>query len=109
MLSLEFPTGMLFDALMRGGPLPDRYQHLGSALINPGRLDFEPEEAVLIREWLSLQPDDIVDVAARDGAIEMVNRALQLAGACSDCGGAFIAENQEGQPCCGRCGTPWEA
>ena len=107
MLSLGFPTGLLFDLFMRGGPLPDRHQRLGAALVDPGQLDFEPEEAVLIRAWLSLQPDDVIDVGARDGAIELVERALHLAGACADCGCGFIVDNQEGQPCCGRCGAPW--
>jgi ribosomal protein S27AE len=105
MLSLGFPTGVLFDLMMRGGPLPDRYQHLGGGLVNPGQLDFDPEEAVLIREWLSMQPDDVVDVEARDSAIELVNTALRLAGACGDCGGAFVADDQQGEPRCGRCGA----
>jgi len=108
MLSLGFPNGMLFDLMMRGGPLPDRYQHLRGALLHSGQLDFEPEEAVVMREWLSQQPDDVIDVHARDAAVEMVNKALQLASLCSTCGGAFIVEDQHGQARCGRCGEPPE-
>jgi ribosomal protein S27AE len=104
MLSLGFPNGMLFDLMMRGGPLPDRYQHLRGALVKSGRLDFEPEEAVVIREWFSQQPDDVIDVQAREVSVELVNKALRLAGLCAVCGGAFIVEDQEGQPRCGRCG-----
>ena len=108
MLTLGFPRGMLFDLMMRGGPLPDRYQHLGGALVDSGRLDFEPEEAVVMREWFSQQPDDIVDVHDRDTAVELVNKALRVAGLCSMCGGAFIVEDQYGQARCGRCGEPPE-
>jgi ribosomal protein S27AE len=104
MLSLEFPTGLLFDMMMRGGPLPERYEPLRKALVNPGPLDFDPEEAVVMREWLSEQPDELIDVEARDEAIEMVNRALQLAETCSVCGGAVIVDDQHGEPRCGRCG-----
>lgn len=104
MLSLGFPSGMLFDLMMRGGPLPDRYHHLGGVLVNPGRLDFEPEEAVVMREWFSQQPDDVIDVQARDDSVDLVNKALRLAGLCSTCGGAFIVEDQHGQARCGRCG-----
>jgi ribosomal protein S27AE len=108
MLSLAFPPGLLFDLMMRGGPLPDRYEHLGGGLVNPGQLDFEPEEAVVMREWFSQQPDEIIDVEGRDTAIEMVNNALRVAELCSACGGAFIVEDQQGQPRCGRCGSPPE-
>jgi ribosomal protein S27AE len=104
MLSLGFPNGMLFDLMMRGGPLPDRYQHLRAALVNAGHLDFEPEEAVVMREWFSQQPDDVIDVPARDASVELVNKALRRAGLCSVCGGAFIVEDQHGEPRCGRCG-----
>jgi ribosomal protein S27AE len=107
MLSLGFPNGLLFDLMMRGGPLPDRYQHLRAALVNAGRLDFEPEEAVVMREWFSQQPDDVIDVPAREASVELVNKALRRAGLCSTCGGAFIVEDQHGQARCGRCGeTP---
>jgi ribosomal protein S27AE len=49
-----------------------------------------------------------MDVQARDDTIDALNRALRLAGACGECGGAFIADNQQGQACCGRCGALWE-
>jgi ribosomal protein S27AE len=38
----------------------------------------------------------------------MVNTALRQAELCSACGGAFIVEDQQGQPRCGRCGSPPE-
>ena len=72
--------------------------------MNSGHLDFEPEEAVVMREWLSQQPDDVIDVPARDASVELVNKALRRAGLCSVCGGAFIVEDQLGEPRCGRCG-----
>jgi ribosomal protein S27AE len=108
MLSLGFPPGLLFDLMMRGGPLPDRYQHLGGALVDSGQLDFEPEEAVVLREWFAQQPDEVIDLEDRDKAIELVNRALRLAELCPVCGGPFIVEDQHGQARCGRCGSPPE-
>ena len=59
MLSLGFPAGLLYDMMMRGGPLPERYESLGRALVNPGQLEFEPEEAVVMREWLQQEPDGL--------------------------------------------------
>lgn len=108
MLTLGFPSGMLFDMMMRGGPLPERYEHLGKALVNPGQLEFEPEEAVVIREWLQAEPDDVIDVDARDAAVDLVNEALRQAELCPTCGGAFIVDDQQGRPRCGRCGEPPE-
>ena len=104
MLTLGFPAGVLFDMMMRGGPLPERFEGLGKALVNPGHLEFEPEEVVVIREWLEQEPDDVVDVDARDAAVEMVNDALRIAELCPTCGGAFIVGDQQGEPRCGRCG-----
>ena len=104
MMQLGFPTGVLFDMLMRGGPLPDRHEHLRGALVNAGPLDFSAEEAVVIREWLKIQSDDVLDAEARDTAIETVDRALRADGACLVCGGPFIVDDREGQPRCGRCG-----
>jgi hypothetical protein len=104
MLTLGFPPGVLFDLMMRGGPIPERYEHLGDALVRPGELEFSPEEAVVIREWLQTQSDDIVDVDARDTSIELVNRALRDASVCSVCGGLFIVDDREGQARCARCG-----
>ena len=103
-MNLGFPTGVLFDMMMRGGPLPDRHGHLGGALVNPGPLDFSMEEAVVIREWLKIQSDEVIDVELRDTAVELVDRALRAAGACLVCGGPFIVDDREGQPRCGRCG-----
>jgi ribosomal protein S27AE len=104
MLSLGFPTGVLFDMMMRGGPLPERYEGLGRALVEPGQLEFEPEEAVVIREWLQREPDDVIDADTRDAAVDLVNEALRLAELCPTCGGAFIVGDQQGLPRCGRCG-----
>jgi hypothetical protein len=95
---------VLFDLMMRGGPLPERHHHLGRALVDPPQLEFTPEEAVVMREWLADQPDDLVDVEARDTAIELVNRALRLAGVCEECGGPFVVEDEDGDTCCARCG-----
>ena len=108
MLTLGFPTGLLFDMLMRGGPLPERYERLGKALVEPGELDFEPEEAVVMREWLEQESEDVIDVEARDTAVDLVNEALRLAELCPTCGGAFIVGDQQGHPRCGRCGEPPE-
>jgi ribosomal protein S27AE len=104
MLTLGFPTGVLFDMMMRGGPLPERYEGLGQGLVEPGQLEFEPEEAVVIREWLQQEPEDVIDVDARDAAVELVNDALREAELCPTCGGVFIVGDQQGQPRCGRCG-----
>lgn len=104
MLSLGFPRGVLFDLMMRGGPIPERYEHMGISLMAPGDLDFSPEEAVVIREWLQVQSDELVDAEMRDAAIELVNQALREASICSVCGGLFIVDDREGQPRCARCG-----
>lgn len=108
MLSLRFPTGMLFDLKMRGGPLPDRYDGLGTALVNPGPLSFEPEEALDIRDWLEDQPEELLDDAALDAAVEAINTALQVAGLCGECGGVFRVDDGHGQSLCARCGEPAE-
>jgi len=55
-VTIGFPTGVLFDVTMRGGPLPHRYEPLGGQLMHPGPLDFTPEEAIAIRNWLAQQP-----------------------------------------------------
>ena len=107
MLFLGFPPVVLFDLKMRGGPLPDRHQGLGRDLVYPGQLDFTPEEAVIMREWLEEQPDELVDTDDRDAAVELINQALQLAGVCNTCGGAFMAGDQQDAPRCGRCGELW--
>src|SRR5262249_18993742 len=52
-VTVAFPTGVLFDVMMRGGPLPARYASLGGQLVRPGPLDFTPDEAIAIRDWLS--------------------------------------------------------
>jgi ribosomal protein S27AE len=108
MISLGFPTGVLFDMMMRGGPLPERYEHLGKDLVDPGRLDFAPEEVVVMREWLQQESEDVIDVDARDTAVDLVNEALRLAELCPTCGGAFIVGDQQGRARCGRCGEPPE-
>ena len=104
MLSLGFPAGLLYDMMMRGGPLPERFEGLGRALMDPGQLEFEPEEVVVMREWLEQEPDDVIDVEARDAAVDLVNEALRVAELCPTCGGAFIVGDQQGEPRCGRCG-----
>ena len=109
MVTLAFRGGLLYDLKMRGGPLPKRYAGLGRKLISPIKLEFEPEEIVLIRDWLAAQPDDIIDVEARDHAVGIVNTALRLAGACQACGGEFVAGDRRGQSRCGRCGARWRS
>lgn len=109
MLSLHFPVGVLYDLSMRGGPLPERYENLGCDLLNSGPLEFEPEEALEIVEWLEEQPDDLVDDATLDAAVELVDRALRLAQLCSECGGAFTVKDDDGDSFCARCGEPSES
>ncbi|MGH7340739.1 MAG: hypothetical protein ACREKH_09635 [Candidatus Rokuibacteriota bacterium] len=109
MLSLHFPTGVLFDLLRRGGPLPARYAHLGAALVRHGPLDFEPEEAIEIRDWLEDEPEDLVDDAVLDAAAEVVNEALQRADLCLECGGVVRVTDQRGELRCAQCGESAEA
>ena len=33
-VTVAFPTGVLFDVMMRGGPLPARYEPLGEAMVD---------------------------------------------------------------------------
>jgi hypothetical protein len=85
-LVIRFPTGVLFDVMMRGGPLPARYEPLRGQLMNPGPLDFTPLEAIAIRDWLAQQPEGFIDLRDRHGAIGAVERALRIAKLCTGCG-----------------------
>jgi hypothetical protein len=101
-ITITFPTGVLFDVLMRGGPLPARYEPLRGQLMTPGPLPFTPDEAVAIRGWLARQPEGFIDLRDRYGAIAGIERALRIAGLCSMCGepldrGELLAG------CCQRC------
>ena len=85
-LTITFPTGVLFDVMMRGGPLPARYEPLRGQLMNPGPLAFTPEEAVAIRDWLAQQPEGFIDLRDRHGAIGVIERALRIQKLCTGCG-----------------------
>jgi hypothetical protein len=85
-VTVAFPTGVLFDVMMRGGPLPARYEPLRGQLMNPGPLAFTPEEAVAIRNWLCQQPEGFIDLRDRHGAIGAIDRALRILGLCPMCG-----------------------
>ena len=85
-VTITFPTGVLFDVMMRGGPLPARYEPLRGQLMSPGPLDFTPEEAVAIRNWLCQQPEGFIDLRDRHGAIGGLDRALRILGLCPMCG-----------------------
>jgi hypothetical protein len=91
-LSLRFPTGVLFDVMMRGGPLPGRYEPLGGQLMKPGPLDFTPEEAIAIRNWLAQQPEGFIDLRDRYGAIGDIERALRIQQLCTVCGEALTRD-----------------
>jgi hypothetical protein len=101
-VTIGFPTGVLFDVMMRGGPLPPRYEPLGGQLMRPGPLDFTPEEAIAIRNWLALQPEGFIDLRDRQGAIGLIERALRILRLCPLCGaGMEIDEALQGA--CRRC------
>ena len=85
-VTIAFPTGVLFDVMMRGGPLPSRYRGLGGGLMRPGPLEFSPDEAVAIRDWLALQPEGFIDLRDRHGAVGEIERALRIRGLCPRCG-----------------------
>ena len=103
-LSLRFPTGVLFDVMMRGGPLPGRYEPLGGQLMKPGPLDFTPEEAIAIRDWLAQQPEGFIDLRDRYGAIADIDRALRIQQLCTVCGEALTRDTVlTGR--CRRCST----
>lgn len=85
-VTVAFPTGVLFDVMMRGGPLPARYEPLRGQLMSPGPLDFTPEEAVAIRNWLAQQPEGFIDLRDRHGAIGNIDRALRILRLCPGCG-----------------------
>ena len=86
MVTIGFPTGVLFDVMMRGGPLPARYESLGGQLMRPGPLLFTPEEAIAIRDWLAQQPEGFIDLRDRQGAIGGIDRALRIQRLCTGCG-----------------------
>ena len=85
-VTVAFPTGVLFDVMMRGGPLPARYAPLGGQLMRPGSLEFTPEEAIAIRDWLAQQPEGFIDLRDRYGAISSIERALRILQLCPGCG-----------------------
>jgi hypothetical protein len=85
-VTITFPTGVLFDVMLRGGPLPVRYQPLREQLMKPGPLDFTPDEAIAIRNWLSLQPEGFIDLRDRHGAVADIERALRIRQLCPRCG-----------------------
>ena len=78
--------------MMRGGPLPVRYEPLGGQLMKPGPLDFTPEEAVAIRNWLAQQPEGFIDLRDRHGAIGDIERALRILRLCTVCGEALTRD-----------------
>jgi len=86
MVMIGFPIGVLFDVMMRGGPLPARYESLGGQLMRPGPLEFTPQEAIAIRDWLALQPEGFIDLRDRQGAIGNIDRALRIQKLCTGCG-----------------------
>ena len=85
-VTVAFPTGVLFDVMMRGGPLPVRYEPLGGQLMKPGPLDFTPDEAIALRDWLAQQPEGFIDLRDRHGAIGNIDRALRILRLCPVCG-----------------------
>jgi len=78
--------------MMRGGPLPVRYEPLGGQLMKPGPLDFTPEEAIAIRNWLAQQPEGFIDLRDRHGAIGDIDRALRILQLCTVCGEALTRD-----------------
>src|SRR5262245_48130524 len=91
-VTVTFPTGVLFDMMMRGGPLPARYASLGGQLMKPGPLDFAPDEALAMRDWLSQQPEGFIDLRDRYGAIGEIERALRVCRLCPACGERLLSE-----------------
>jgi hypothetical protein len=104
-LAITFPTGVLFDVMMRGGPLPARYEPLRGQLMNPGPLAFTPEEAVAIRDWLAQQPEGFIDLRDRHGAIGTIERALRIERLCTGCGSSLEPDDVL-QTRCRRCCAP---
>ena len=102
MVMVAFPTGVLFDVMMRGGPLPARYEALRGQLMSPGPLEFTPEEAIEIRDWLAQQPEGFIDLRDRHGAISVVDRALRIGKLCTGCG-ASLGPDEVLDTRCGRC------
>lgn len=101
-VTIGFPTGVLFDVMMRGGPLPPRYEPLGGQLMRPGPLDFTPDEAIAIRDWLSQQPEGFIDLRDRQGAIGGIDRALRILHLCTGCG-EKLEPNEVLEVRCRRC------
>ena len=101
-VTVAFPTGVLFDVMMRGGPLPPRLASLGPQLVKPGPLDFTPDEAIAIRDWLALQPEGFIDLRDRHGAIGEIERALRTCRLCPACGERLTPEGVL-QGHCERC------
>src|SRR5262245_25366312 len=102
-VTIGFPTGVLFDVMMRGGPLPARYGPLRGQLMHPGPLDFTPEEAIAIRDWLALQPEGFIDLRDREGAIRGIDRALRIQKLCTGCGERLESPDVLLQGRCRRC------
>jgi len=98
-VTIGFPTGVLFDVMMRGGPLPHRYEPLGGQLMRPGPLDFTPDEAIAIRNWLAQQPEGFIDLRDRHGAIGGIDRALRILKLCTGCGEALTRDEVLGDRC----------
>ena len=101
-LTIRFPTGVLFDVMMRGGPLPSRYEALGGQLMHPGPLPFTPDEAIAIRDWLAQQPEGFIDLRDRHGAIGTIERALRILKLCPMCG-VTMESDEALQGRCRRC------
>jgi hypothetical protein len=101
-VTIRFPTGVLFDVMMRGGPLPARYATLGGQLMRPGPLAFTAEEAIAIRDWLALQPEGFIDLRDRVGAIAGIDSALRIEKLCTTCG-APLDPTEILQSHCGHC------
>ena len=57
--------------------------------MRPGPLDFTPDEAIAIRNWLAQQPEGFIDLRDRHGAIGGIDRALRILKLCTGCGEAL--------------------
>jgi hypothetical protein len=101
-VAIRFPVGVLFDVMMRGGPVPARYHPLGGQLVNPPTLAFTPDEAIVIRNWLVMQPEGFIDLRDRQGAIARVNQALRILKLCTGCG-TRLEPDEIVQALCRRC------
>jgi hypothetical protein len=101
MIRCGFPGAQLFDAMMRGGPVPARVQKrldAGGRLDDPMVVELSPDELIALRRWWETRTFDNPDEErAAHACATAVGAMLHNANRCRHCGGQMIESEKRPQ------------